>query len=122
MFHRIMPVVFFFCALSLTSQMALHGQGLSSTPAQQRGDTLYVTKAMIDKGFSLDSVLFRYHAGDDMAWSKSEYDDSAWQSMRNDTAGRQLTRDGIGWMRIRIRFDSTISQNTIISLLGLSQK
>ncbi len=114
MYHRVIHLAIILVCMFLV--MPLHGQSTPSVSAQQRGDTLYITKAMLDKGFSLDSVIFRYHAGDDMAWSKSDYDDSKWQRIKNDTAGRRLMRDGIAWMRVHMIFDSTIAPTVVAQL------
>ncbi len=89
--------------------------------AQRQSDTLHLTRAMLEQGFTFNSTLFKYHAGDDMAWAKADFDDSGWQSIKNDTAGRQLMRDGIGWLRYHIITDSVMpTLNSTIELLAYS--
>jgi class 3 adenylate cyclase len=72
----------------------------SEHPAQP--DTLVITKEMLAKGVYLDSLRVRFHAGDDIRWKERDFDDSAWQVVRNDTAGKSLEYS-IGWIRAAVR-------------------
>lgn len=66
-------------------------------------DTIIVSAASLAKGINLlDSVRLCFHAGDDMRWKDPNFDNSAWQMVRSDTAGRVLP-SGIGWFRVYLR-------------------
>jgi class 3 adenylate cyclase len=75
---------------------------VSQNRVSPKVDTVRITAALLAKGFNLDSARFRFHAGDDMRWKNAALDDSAWQFVRNDTAGKLLP-SGIGWFRTIVR-------------------
>ena len=85
---------------------------LSASEHPSQPDTLVITQEMLAKGVSFDSLLVRFHAGDDIRWKEWDFDDSAWQVVRNDTAGRLLP-SGIGWFRVYVRIST--SDSTIIA-------
>ncbi len=89
----VLIILVFICPLELAAQ-AHH----TAQP-----DTLVITAEALEKGITLDTLRVRFHAGDDMRWKEPNVDDSAWQVVRNDTAGRLLP-EGIGWYRAYIRF------------------
>jgi len=97
------------CLLIVVVMISLHPiQLLAAAQPNQTAqpDTLVVTRAMLGKSLSFDitdKLLLRFHAGDDMRWKEPNFDDSQWQFVRNDTAGRMLP-EGIGWYRMYIRF------------------
>ena len=72
-----------------------------------RSDTIIITATALAKGIRSDSLRFRFHAGDDMLWKETNFDDRAWQTVRNDTAGRILP-SGISWFRTCIRAQADV--------------
>jgi len=68
-----------------------------------------------------DSVLlasgWRFHPGDDPAWSEPDYDDAEWPQA-NSNQFQVLAPDdwsGVGWFRLRFRTDSTL-RNRLLAL------
>lgn len=82
--------------------LALIAQLLEVFATPSAPDTIIVSASLLAKGIRLDSVRLRFHAGDEMQWKDPNFDDSAWQIVRNDTAGRLLP-SGIGWFRVYLR-------------------
>jgi class 3 adenylate cyclase len=93
--YLLLPVFTLLCAFGTVP-------AVSQTLASPKVDTVRITAALLAKGFDLDSVRFRFHAGDDMRWKEPAFNDSAWQLVRNDTAGNLLPT-GIGWFRTYLR-------------------
>ena len=60
-------------------------------------------EVVCDPGRSAETELtfWRYHAGDSVAWSAIEYDDSAWALVRRHSLFYQQKR-GVHWLRTRI--------------------
>src|SRR4028119_2207846 len=67
---------------------------------------------LLDKGW-------RFHGGDDPAWTNPEFDDSQWQII-NPTEDIhnlvQLRKAEVGWFRLRLKVDGAVL-NTPLALL-----
>ena len=95
---------------------------LSAAGYPSQPDTLVITREMLAKGVWFESsslhLHLRFHVGDDMRWKEQDFDDSAWQVVRNDTAGRLLP-SGIGWFRGYVKLAPDIS-TTIATIYAYS--
>jgi class 3 adenylate cyclase/uncharacterized membrane protein YphA (DoxX/SURF4 family) len=93
--YLLLPVFTLLCAFGTVP-------AVSQNRASPKMDTVRITAALLAKGFDLNSARLRFHAGDDMRWNNPAFNDSAWQFVRNDTAGNLLP-SGIGWFRKYVR-------------------
>ena len=62
-----------------------------------RAHRLPATSLLLDKGW-------RYHAGDNPAWARPDFDDSAWDTLNPARPQSQLPArlgTGINWLRLR---------------------
>ena len=60
---------------------------------------------------------WRYHAGDDPAWAKPEFDDSRWDTLNPSRPRRELpqaAQTGISWLRLRFRLGDSLRQRAVL--------
>ncbi|ALW85239.1 hypothetical protein AUC43_09105 [Hymenobacter sedentarius] len=59
---------------------------------------------------------WRYHPGDNPAWARPEFDDSAWDTLNPTRPRRELPPrlgSGIGWLRLRFRFSDSLRRREL---------
>jgi len=71
-------------------------------------DTLVITKEMLAKGVSLDSLRVRFHAGDDMRWKERDFDDSRWKILKANSLYTDNSL-GVSWIRFHLNLDKEVS-------------
>jgi len=80
------------------------------------------TAMRIERLSSSSSVLpltkgWRYHSGDNPAWARPDFDDSAWDTL-NPTRPRQalppVLSSGISWLRLRFRLGDSLRQESLL--------
>ncbi|MGI4739661.1 MAG: ATP-binding protein [Janthinobacterium lividum] len=72
------------------------------------------------KGLPL-TTGWRYHAGDDPAWARPDFDDRRWQELDLGRPQRQLParlQTGISWLRLRLRVGDSLRQHALLLQLG----
>ncbi|MFD2722026.1 ATP-binding protein [Hymenobacter monticola] len=77
---------------------------LPADTAVLRIDHLPATGLLLQKGW-------RYHPGDDPAWARPNFDDSAWDTITVARSGLPLpqrARNGAGWFRLRLRLADSL--------------
>ena len=82
-------------------------QSASVLFAQQ---TIFLPDSLLPNGIVL-SEGWKFHAGDNPEWAKSDFDDSKWESIdpTMDLGDLpQLRKQAIGWFRIRFKVDSSL--------------
>jgi two-component system NtrC family sensor kinase len=60
---------------------------------------------------------WRYHAGDDPAWARPDFDDSSWDTLNPARPRRELPpglNAGISWLRLRLRLSDSLRQRALI--------
>jgi len=83
-------------ALWLLSGVAATG-ALPADTAAIRINRLSPSDLLLDKGW-------RYHAGDNQAWARPDFDDRTWDTLNPARPQRALPpalRTGISWLRLR---------------------
>jgi two-component system, NtrC family, sensor kinase len=90
--------------------------------AQNIGEPIYVSEL---KSFhhNIVDTLWRYRAGDNTAWTGTDFNDSSWQLVNSqdllDTAGKTLNSwNGSGWFRKWIVLPDTLRGSTLAILMG----
>jgi len=81
-----------------------------------RIDRLPATGLLLNKGW-------RYHAGDDPAWARPGFDDSAWDTLNPTRPQRQLSArlgTGINWLRLRFELGDSLRQRALLLLTNTS--
>ena len=99
---KYLSLVFLFCAIQTFAQ---------SEPVF-RIDSFPKAGIVLNEGW-------KWHAGDDPAWAKEEYDDSGWESIdptQEFDHLKQIKNVRNGWFRIQLRVDSSLF-NSIISMM-----
>ncbi|OGX85671.1 ATP-binding protein [Hymenobacter glacialis] len=64
---------------------------------------------------------WRYHAGDDPAWARSDFDDSAWDTLNPTRPRRELPQalgTGISWLRLRFRLGDSLRRHDLLVNCG----
>ncbi len=93
---RLILLTFFLLGLVLTAR------------AQESASPLAVTKDGLagDKQIALDKLSWKYHAGDNLDWANPNFDDSAWETLKDTALTReslpQTGWNGVGWFRLRL--------------------
>jgi two-component system NtrC family sensor kinase len=62
---------------------------------------------------------WRYHPGDDPAWARPGFDDSAWDTLNPFRPRRELPErlhTGLGWLRLRFRLGDSLRQRALLLL------
>jgi signal transduction histidine kinase len=83
---------------------------LQSTSALLAQQTVFLPDSLSPNGIVL-SEGWKFHAGDNPKWAKSDFDDSKWESIdpTMDLGDLPQTRkEAIGWFRIRFKVDSSL--------------
>ena len=60
---------------------------------------------------------WRYHAGDNPAWARPDFDDSAWDTLNPTRPRRELPRaaqTGISWLRLRFRLGDSLRWHDLL--------
>ncbi len=86
--------------------------------AQQQGGKITLSVDKLGSGIDLGRTLWRYHPGDDPAWSDPSLNDADWSLMVSAFDPDSLAEavwPGIGWFRLHLRVDSML-QNTMLAL------
>ena len=102
----------YFLLLLVAWLLALPAQ---ATPLPADTAFLHVTRLsaaglMLTKGW-------RYHPGDDPAWARPGFDDSAWDTLNPTRPRRELSRTlgtGISWLRLRFRLGDSLRQRSLV--------
>ena len=84
-------------------------EGLSQTP-DTAAPRIPRSNAMITKAW-------RYHAGDNPAWARPDFDASAWDTLDLHQLPRMLARaaqPGVCWLRLRFRLPDSLRQRTLV--------
>ena len=64
---------------------------------------------------------WRYHAGDDPAWARPDFDDRAWDTLNPTRPRRELPRaaqTGISWLRLRFRLGDSLRRHDLLVNTG----
>ena len=64
---------------------------------------------------------WRYHAGDDPAWARPDFDDRAWDTLNPTRPRRELPRaaqTGISWLRLRFRLGDSLRRHDLLVNAG----
>jgi len=83
---------------------------LQSTSALLAQQTLSLSESLSPDGIVLNEG-WKFHAGDNPEWAKTDFDDSKWESIdpTKDLGDLPQTRkEAIGWFRIRFKVDSSL--------------
>ena len=86
------------------------GPSPAPDPATQRVNRLPEKGLLLKKGW-------RYHAGDDPAWARPDFDDSAWDTLNPTRPRRELLAAlgaGISWLRLRVRLGDSLRQRALL--------
>ncbi|MGI4874794.1 MAG: hypothetical protein ACRYFX_26875 [Janthinobacterium lividum] len=78
--------------------------------AARRIEHLPATGLLLAKGW-------RYHAGDNPAWARPDFDDSAWDTLNPARPRRELPpalNTGISWLRLRLRPGDSLCQHQLL--------
>ena len=92
-----------------TEGMDLYLDGISEEPF-----TLTLGDISREDGVRLTS--WSYHSGDQMAWSRPEFREGDWETVRSLLSPGQFPKSGwtgVGWFRMRIAVDSTLWQHPL---------
>ncbi|MFC6222389.1 ATP-binding protein [Hymenobacter artigasi] len=82
---------------------------LPADTAVLRIDRLPAAGLLLQKGW-------RYHAGDDPAWARPDFDDSGWNTVTVSRDGQPLPARalaGSGWFRLRLRLGDSLRQQAL---------
>ena len=99
------------CFLLLAALGLLFGVATAAPlPADTiRIDRLPATGLLLQRGW-------RYHAGDDLAWSRPDFDDRGWDTLTAARTGQPLPARvlaGSGWFRLRLRLGDSLLQQAL---------
>ena len=89
--------------------LAQSKEGLSQTP-----DTV---APRIPRSNAMITKAWRYHAGDNPAWARPDFDASAWDTLDLRRLARTLPRaaqPGVYWLRRRFRLPDSLRQRTLV--------
>ncbi|MCC3154592.1 ATP-binding protein [Hymenobacter sp. BT770] len=95
--------------LGTTRGLAQPKEGVSPIP-----DTLAPT---ITRSRLLLAKAWRYHAGDNPAWARPNFDASRWDTLMLRFPGREMprtTQTGVYWLRRRFRLIDSLRQRTLV--------
>lgn len=100
----VLPVLIFFCPV------------LGQQPLKLTTDNLQNNKTV-----DLGGAVWKYHAGDDLSWAYSEYDDSDWETLNSTIFQADKLPasgwNGIGWFRLSVNVDeSALKENISLRL------
>ena len=96
-------------ALGLLFEVATAAPLPADTAAAIRIDRLPAAGLLLQKGW-------RYHAGDDPAWARPDFDDSAWDTLNPARPRRELParlRTGISWLRLRFHLSDSLRRREL---------
>jgi signal transduction histidine kinase len=87
--------------------------------AQQKAGAVF----HLDKLSKPDTLLsgWNFHAGDDPRWAEQHFDDSKWQQadhLDDVTKFNELKKAGIGWIRLHIIVDSSITKQQLTAWIN----
>ena len=93
----------------------------AATAAPLPTDTLRINRLpaaglLLQKGW-------RYHPGDNSAWARPDFDDSAWDTLNPTRPQRQLPArlgTGINWLRLRFELGDSLRQRALLLLTSTS--
>ncbi|WP_233168917.1 sensor histidine kinase [Hymenobacter sp. BT523] len=93
-----------------------------ATAAPLPADTavLRIDRLAATGGFLLQKG-WRYHAGDDPAWARSDFDDRAWDTLnptRPRRAQPRAVQTGISWLRLRLRLGDSLRGHDLLVNFG----
>ena len=66
---------------------------------------------------------WRYHPGDNPAWARPDFDDSAWDTLNPTRPQRQLPArlgTGINWLRLHFELGDSLRQRALLLLTSTS--
>ena len=89
---------------------------LSLQALAQKGP-VFIIDSLPKQGIVLDQG-WKWHAGDDLAWAKPDFDDSNWASIdptKDINTLPEISNAGRGWLRIHLSINPALS-NTVASL------
>ncbi len=83
-----------------------------------KGATVITQERMNNKAGQIELIEnWRYHPGDDAAWSKPDFDDRDWETLENPwLASEGIPRSGwdsIGWFRLYVTVDSLMARRPL---------
>lgn len=103
--YRLLGICLLFC-LTIHLTMA---QKKARTTTVLRIDSLSLQGTLLDKGW-------KWHSGDNPDWAKAQFNDSTWEPIdltQTINAIPQLKRADIGWLRLVIEVDSSLTHKPI---------
>ncbi|MET4075480.1 hypothetical protein [Hymenobacter sp. UYCo722] len=90
--------------------------GLRAQPQPQSDTAGVIVRRLGANGVPLDKG-WKFHAGDDPAWARADFDDRAWLPI-NPVRPRRLlpwrAQRGIGWLRLRFRLSDSLRQRALL--------
>ncbi len=108
MIIRTLLILLFFCGSAAFAQ--------SKDTAEETAFVLSAERWPDGGSLSLWQAPWRYHAGDDPAWSDPKFDDHTWELARTTLLEGSLPKEawtGVGWFRFHIIVDSTFRSRSI---------
>ncbi|WP_375418319.1 ATP-binding protein [uncultured Hymenobacter sp.] len=100
--------------LLLPAVRAQSGATGPAAPAALRVERLPARGLMLEKSW-------RYHAGDNPAWARPDFNDSDWQELDLGRPQRELPphlQTGISWLRLRLRVGDSLRRHTLLLQMG----
>ena len=100
----------------LLSLFAVAAPRPADTAAVLRIHRLPASGLLLQKGW-------RYHPGDNPAWARPDFDDSAWDTLNPTRPQRQLPArlgTGINWLRLRFELGDSLRQRALLLLTSTS--
>ncbi|HEX8507348.1 MAG TPA: histidine kinase dimerization/phospho-acceptor domain-containing protein, partial [Hymenobacter sp.] len=88
-----------------------------ATAAPLPADTTVLHINRLPEGGLMLTQGWRYHPGDDAAWARPDFDDSAWDTLNPSRPRRELPRagqTGISWLRLRFRLGDSLRQHDLL--------
>jgi two-component system NtrC family sensor kinase len=94
--------------------LALLSTAAQPAPPSVRIERLPQTGLLLSKGW-------RYHAADDPAWARPDFDDSRWDTINPTKSRRRLPAElgtGISWLRLRFRLSDSLRRHDLLLSAG----
>ncbi len=89
----------------------------------KKDSIIFITKARLDTSNISFDGKWKYHPGDDSTWAEKNYNDSSWQSVKNNFRMDSIKAgiwQGIGWFRKKFRIDSTMFNKAVAFIVHQS--
>ena len=109
--------------LAVVALASLFSQPTTTALAQDEGKLFFSADSLRSKGTIYLYGNWKYHAGDNAAWARPDFDDRSWETVDTGLYRNHLPKDGwkgIGWFRLHVAVDSAL-WHTPLALEMLNQ-